>query len=253
MPLRLAVAALLVGFGAMQLVVRTSPLGARGTLLVGQGALLLAFVAAALVARRPWREAFSWRPVAPGAMLLAAGCGVSLWVASAGLLQLQYAVWPMPPDMLRIFEALHGKLDLWPPGQGVLSLLAIAVGPAVSEEVAFRGALLGAVRRHVPEAPAIVLSAIPFALVHFPYLWPFTFGLGVVLGVLRRRTASILPGAIAHAALNTTTVLVTARFHDASVPGESVSVPLGLAVLVLGAAMSIAFGAGLGRSGSTLE
>jgi hypothetical protein len=32
-----------------------------------------------------------------------------------------------------------------------------------------------------------------------------------------------------------------------------VSVSLGVAVLVLGAAMSIAFGAGLGRSSSTLE
>jgi uncharacterized protein len=157
-------------------------------------------------------------------------------------------VWPLPPHVLEFFQQLHAKLDLWPPWSGALSLLAISVWPAVAEEIAFRGALLGSLRRAAGDAGAVVTSAALFGLIHIPpggYRVPFTLALGLALGALRVRTGSIVPPIVAHAVVNATTVIVSAGLGDAAIgdvggPPESASLAAAAAMLALGVAAGTA-------------
>ena len=250
MPIGVTLLALLVGLLGMGLVSDPDRLGMRTSLLLGQLALITPFVLSAAALRLGARETFAWhRPSAAG-MVLSIGCGLALWIAAGGLLHVQYAIWPVPPHVLAFFESLHARLDLWPPWQGLFSLTAIAVGPALTEEIAFRGALLGALRRPLGAAAAVITSAVLFALIHIPpggYRVPFALALGLALGALRIRTGSIVPGAIAHAALNTTTVIVTARFDTGSTDLDSASAPAGLAALILGTLAAAVLAARISR------
>src|SRR5206468_821746 len=144
-------------------------------------------------------------------------CGLGLWLGSAGLLQLQYTVWPASPAVLHFFEQLHGDLDLWPPWNGAVSLFVIAAWPAIVEEIAFRGALLESLQPRAGAWGAVLASAVVFALIHIPpggYRVPFTLALGIALGALRLRTGTIVPCVAAHAVLNATTVLITSAAGD---------------------------------------
>src|SRR5262245_22147752 len=118
LPTRVAVLALATGLIGMTLAAGVPGLGTRVGLLVGQLVLLTPFALSAAALRTAPGEAFGLRPIGARDVVLAAGCGLGLWVASAGLIQLQYAVWPPPPDVFEFFERLHAKLDLWPPWQG---------------------------------------------------------------------------------------------------------------------------------------
>ena len=90
----------------------------------------------------------------------------------------------------------------------VLSLVAIVGGAAVMEELYFRGLLYGRLDERLGAASAVVGSAGVFGLVHFePNAFPVLFGLGLVLGVLRWRGDSTLPGIAVHAANNALAVV----------------------------------------------
>jgi hypothetical protein len=101
-------------------------------------------------------------------------------------------------------------------GSGALSAaltfaVVAVVGPLL-EEVLLRGVVLGAMARRVGAWPAIVASALAFALLHAS-LWsllPLTV-LGVGLGWLATRSRSLWPAVIAHVLYNA--VLVTAAFY----------------------------------------
>lgn len=243
MPVRVALLALVVGLVGMAAMQDPDTFGTRPAFLLAQLALLAPFWLSAVALRLRARDVFAWTMPAPAGLLLSAGCGLALWIAAGGLLQLQYAVWPLPPDVRAVFERLHAELDLWPPWQGALSMAAIAIAPALGEEIAFRGALMGALRRPLGDRAAVVVSAVLFAVIHIPpggYRVPFILALALVLGALRVRTGSIVPGVIAHAVLNATTVIVTARLGDTTATPDSTSVPAGAAALVLGAAAAAA-------------
>jgi membrane protease YdiL (CAAX protease family) len=96
-----------------------------------------------------------------------------------------------------------------------------------------------------------VASAALFGLIHFhpgAYRIPFTFVLGLALGLMRLRTGSVLPGAVAHAVLNATTVIVEARLseNEARSP-ESSPLAAAIGLLALGASLSALFIAALPR------
>jgi sodium transport system permease protein len=237
LPVLAAAAALLAGIAAMFVAVQ-APVGSRLALILGHTALAVPFVLATLALGRTLDGALGLRRVPPRTALLAVVCGAGFWVASAGLLELQYSVWPAPPEVLEFFRRLHAKLDLWPLWSGAFSLFAIAVWPAVVEELAFRGALLGAFRALLGDTAAVALTAGLFAVIHIVpgyYRVPFTFALGAALGALRVRTGSIVPGIVAHAVLNATTVVVSAALDAPDDPSPTISIPAAAAALALGA------------------
>ena len=262
LPVSIALVALVTGMLGMVVVSNPDRLGTRTALLLGQLVLLAPFWLASAALAAPARDVFALRPMPPLHLALSAGCGIGLWIASAGLLQLQYAVWPPSPYILDFFERLHAKLDLWPPWQAAFSMAAIAIGPAVSEEIAFRGAVLGALRPRVGAVGAVVATAVIFSAIHYwpgGYRIPFTLALGLGLGLLRLWSGSLLPVITAHAVLNATTVIVSSQFGDVTAPAEPGSIATGAAALGVGTLVTAAFASGMrpgsprATGGSTLD
>lgn len=73
-------------------------------------------------------------------------------------------------------------------------ILSTAVQPAIIEELAFRGVVLGGLRRVLSTFEAVVVSALMFMTLHLsPARFPHTLALGLVAGTLRVRSKSIFP------------------------------------------------------------
>ena len=76
--------------------------------------------------------------------------------------------------------------------------LSYAVVPAFVEEFAFRGIVLGCIRKH-SDSFAVIVSAIMFGLMHGNFMQiPFAFVVGLVLGFVTVKTNSLLPAIIIH-------------------------------------------------------
>ncbi|NYF98524.1 CPBP family intramembrane glutamic endopeptidase [Janibacter cremeus] len=99
--------------------------------------------------------------------------------------------------------------------------VGIAIGVvlrAVSEEVFFRGLLAGVLIRRIGFLWGNLLQAVVFLLPHLPLLLidarllpilPVQFLTGWLLGWLRHKTGSFVPGALLHAVVNITAGLIT--------------------------------------------
>jgi membrane protease YdiL (CAAX protease family) len=221
--------------------------GIRGVLAMAEAALLLPGIGLLILLERRISEALALRPVGRGLAIVSVLCGAALWAMSLGVLQLQYVVWRPPEGYLEGFRRLHEQLRPAGPVDALLSIGAIALMPAACEEALFRGIVLGAL---VPlgRAGAIVASAVLFGLIHLDlsaagvgafYRVPFTIMVGVVLGALRLRTASLIPSVLAHATLNLVTFTVAPWVHDTG-PGLPPARPLlGAAMLIGGGALTL--------------
>lgn len=77
-----------------------------------------------------------------------------------------------------------------------LALLYVALAPAVTEEVLFRGLVLGALRSR-GDGQAVLASALLFAVLHGPGFLPALAG-GLILGAIVIRSGSLLPAMVLH-------------------------------------------------------
>jgi membrane protease YdiL (CAAX protease family) len=97
------------------------------------------------------------------------------------------------------------------PGADLLTLVLIFgrvfVLVPLAEELFFRGALFGWIRRHLPPLPTILLTAVLFGLEHtvpglpIPslfFLFPLAFVYGIAVGWVRERTGSTLNTTLMH-------------------------------------------------------
>jgi sodium transport system permease protein len=92
-------------------------------------------------------------------------------------------------------------------------LLTVAVLPALVEEWLCRGVLWAACRRAATVRVTLVVTALVFALLHglgggFVLELPHRFAAGLVFGLLRARTGSLLPGIVAHCVHNALALLL---------------------------------------------
>ncbi|MBQ5809955.1 MAG: CPBP family intramembrane metalloprotease [Clostridia bacterium] len=91
----------------------------------------------------------------------------------------------------------------------VLTVVAVCVVPALAEEFAFRGIVLGLLR-NVSEPFAVVVSALLFGLMHGNLSQiPSSFLLGLILGYAVVATNSIWPACAIHFLSNGISVVVT--------------------------------------------
>lgn len=80
-----------------------------------------------------------------------------------------------------------------------LIMTRILVLVPLGEELLFRGALFGWIRRRLSARWTIVITSLLFAVVHqFLIILPAVFLAGVALGWARERTGSVIPGIVAH-------------------------------------------------------
>ena len=92
------------------------------------------------------------------------------------------------------------------------------VAAPFTEELIFRGFVFNALRRYLPAAAAVLLSAIVFGLVHWQTgnagaIAPLVAG-GVVLAVVYYRSGSLVASMITHALFNAFTVTAVLVFHQ---------------------------------------
>ena len=92
-----------------------------------------------------------------------------------------------------------------------LLILALVLIAPVLEEVVFRGFLFEGLRHsRLGPAGAIVVAALVWAAVHLQYEWFYVvqvFVAGLLLGVARHRTGSLVPPMLMHALMNVTSTL----------------------------------------------
>ncbi|MBA4371002.1 MAG: hypothetical protein C0418_05430 [Coriobacteriaceae bacterium] len=143
-----------------------------------------------------------------GGWLRAAGAVAGLLVltrlATTGYVALAFSVgWEPPGPGEAEFVRLFGSSAS---GLLISAALVVLVAPVV-EEAVFRGAVLGALGRYLPRWGAIVASALLFAVLHLD-AWMFvpTFVLGLALGWLGTRRATLWPAVVMHALYNATAV-----------------------------------------------
>jgi membrane protease YdiL (CAAX protease family) len=202
---------------------------------VALGTVLLALPALAALLGRPVaaRAAVGTGALTARTMGLSVLLGAALWVGSLGLMEMQSLVFPPSAETLDLFRRLHAALA--PSGflDGLVSLTVIALLPAVCEELVMRGVLLPSLAVPLGAAPAILVTAAAFALIHFdPIRLLFTFVLGLLLGLLRLRTRSLWPPVIVHSTLNALTFFIAPLVDD---PTQAYTPHAALGLVCLGA------------------
>jgi uncharacterized protein len=99
------------------------------------------------------------------------------------------------------------------------AVFAVSLGPLI-EEIFFRGFLYPVVARRLGAVSGILLTALPFGLMHFVqygYSWGavlIVFLVGVVLTTLRAMTKSVAASFLAHVAYNGTLMVLAAWTTD---------------------------------------
>lgn len=241
LPAAMAPLVVVTGMAAMVLVGRPAfVLGLRPALLLSELALVVPGLLALAAFRVPLRTGLALVPIGSRAALFVAASAAALWVASLGLFELQYAVWAPPPGYLEAFQRLHEALRPRNAADALVSVMAIAVAPAVCEELVVRGIALPALLPALGGVGAVTTSAALFAFIHLdPYRSAFTFALGLALGVLRLRTGSLVAPVLAHALVNTIT-FAAAPFTDDPAAGLPTPQPfLGVGLFVAGTALTL--------------
>lgn len=166
-------------------------------------------------------------------LLIGGGAGLGL---ALPLTWLQRAWLPLPPEAAGLAQALDLGQTHW-----LVLVGGLACVPAIAEELAFRGVVLGLFGARWHPRVAVVAQALFFGLLHasLSRVVP-TAALGLLLGVLAIRTGWLVPGLIAHATHNALIVLVahflpeTARALEAPTPWALAAwIPLGVAFWVL--------------------
>jgi sodium transport system permease protein len=175
------------------------------TVLNGSAILMpLFFVILPLIAMRYWK--IDWRHTlgiarpSPRYVLAAILIGMAAWVPSHELFVFQERYLISPPLADEMNKSFLAGLKSMSP---VMMFVALAVVPAICEELFFRGFLLNGLRSTLRTVPAIIISACVFGAFHFLIFRFFvTAGLGLLLGWLCWRSRSIFPAMIAHALHN---------------------------------------------------
>jgi len=163
-----------------------------------------ALIMTLFLARRPRQTLLLNLPrlwALPAAVLLA----VTLHPLVVLLAQGIDATYPMSEDTLRALERLSSVVQGTPLWQ---VLLVVALLPAISEELAFRGFILSGLR-HVGSSWAIAISSVLFGLTHGLLQQSLSaIVVGFVLGYLAVQTRSLLPCVIFHFTHNSLAIVV---------------------------------------------
>lgn len=118
----------------------------------------------------------------------------------------------------------------------LVSVLCVAVVPAIVEEFAFRGVVLGTLRKYTSDGMSVFISAAAFGLIHGNLeQTPFAFCAGLALGYATVRSGSIIPGIIIHFLNNASSVLLSAASASLSpTVGTVVSLTYFIFTLLIG-------------------
>jgi membrane protease YdiL (CAAX protease family) len=146
-----------------------------------------------------------WRHIATGAGAYAAFTWAIMPVAQTGV-AVAFRLLGLPMHGHEAVEEFRESTAL----QTRLALtLGISFRAPFFEEIVFRGVLFQTIKRYTGSVPAIVASAIVFALLHGTWFVIINiFFLGLLFGYLFDKTGSIVPGIVLHFLFNSTTLIM---------------------------------------------
>lgn len=189
---------------------------------------------------RSARDALGLRPTHPALSVFGLALGLSLQLPAEQLRQVVEHYFPTSEtELVRQAVLLRGGSVV----RVVILLLVVAcVGPLV-EELFFRGALFGALRRSRSLAGAAVVTAITFTMTHLE--WKNWLPLLIVAGALsylRAVAGSLLPCLALHVAFNSVTLI--AMLTNVSSVTQPLHIGIGLGAMgwIVSAALLAAVG-----------
>ncbi len=158
--------------------------------------------------RRDWREALAARITPVDALGVLIGAGLQLGLGMIAFL-IVVVLFDAGMPTQEVVEAAAEAID---GGERALVVMGLVLLAPVSEEVVFRGILLGALRRTHGDKAAVLLSSLAFALLHLLdpnalLAVPFLFVVGVVAGRQLVATGRLGRPIAIHAGFNAVTVL----------------------------------------------
>jgi membrane protease YdiL (CAAX protease family) len=173
---------------------------ARSLLFTSAWLMPLLFVGVPVVMLLYWKvdvtNALSLQRPGGRHLFAAALIGLSAWVPAHEVSVLQQRLLGAPQAIVESAELFEQTLKVMP---FALVLLFIAVIPAVSEELLFRGFLLSGLRSSAHKWTAIIVTAVVFAVFHFFFFrFAVTAVLGVVLAYLCWQSRSVIPAIVTH-------------------------------------------------------
>lgn len=116
--------------------------------------------------------------------------------------------------------------------ENILYFLTIAIIPPIVEEFAFRGVVLGKLRKYGDNF-AILVSAIMFGLIHGNLQQaPAGFVIGLVLAFITIKSSSLLPAIIIHFLNNGISVITSIISNHTSVSEDTLNIVFSLFFLV---------------------
>lgn len=177
----------------------------------------------------------------------AAASFVLVQLFASGWMRLQELV--LPSFVIQLFEqleaaqekmldAIMGQSDLI---SILLSVAAVAVVPAFSEELLFRGLMQVSLEKGRGITVAIIHTSMFFALAHFSpqHLVPLLF-ISLILSILAQRSGSLLPGIALHMANNLLSIAIY-RIPGWREADEATKPSIALAVLFVIGTSAIVF------------
>jgi membrane protease YdiL (CAAX protease family) len=172
-------------------------------------------------------------PLRPLPLAGALVAGVGTFYILAGVVEPALErVYPTPPALREALERMvAGDRPL------VVDIFALALAPAIAEELLFRGALYDVAARRAGAVVAVVVAALAFAVYHgSPHRFAPAFAGGLVIGAARARSRSLLPAIVLHAT-NNAGVLVALRLGYRDPPFAWWLVAIALALVASGFAL----------------
>ena len=193
------------------------------------------------------RQFVSWRRVHPAFFLLGGLLGLAAAPPAAWILGLLQRAFPSTDSASAIVDIFQQAGTLERVGMG---FAVVVLGP-LAEELIFRGAIFGPLLRYRPRPRVvIVFTAMLFAVVHLdPLRVAPIFLVGLLLGVCRYASGSVLPSCMLHMCFNAIPIASMALIDDLPEPGapaETIDPVLALAGLIIAAGCTAAILA-LGR------
>lgn len=178
---------------AYAVTVRIAGMSARADTLATAAMAMISLVGASLnvaLIRRCLRLP-SWRDL-----------GVTLLVALIAAPGLTAAFWLLQQLGFKIFEDYLApyELDAWPAYVGYTNLALVT---PFTEELLYRGLVQPKLEQVISSTEALIVQAALFSAAHLsPVILVTHFGMGLALGWVRRRSGSLFPGILLHAAWN---------------------------------------------------
>lgn len=166
--------------------------------------------------------------------------GVSLVMLGVGATVLCNYITAIFSTLVQTNTGIEFKSSMQDFGTGkwsfIIALLCVGILPAVIEEFALRGVVLGALRTRMSDTSSILASAALFGLLHGNLVQiSFAFLMGIILAFATVYSGSIVPSVIIHALNNSISVIMSFATSDMSPMVSNVTVLLYYAVaLVIG-------------------